>query len=676
VSDPGKAVFLSYASQDAEAAQNLCSALRGAGIEVWFDQSELRGGDAWDASIRRQIKSCALFIPVISKTTHTRGEGYFRLEWKLAVDRSHLMASDLPFLLPVVVDDTPDEEDRVPDRFREVQWTRLPGGANADAFVDHVRRLLASDATMSVATIVRSSAPGASSTGAASARSPPPASRSFAPWIVGGAVILATSYFAADKLAAPKHALPAAEAPATVPARAIPEKSVAVLPFVDMSERHDQEYFSDGMSEELIDLLTKVPGMRVPARTSSFFFKGKQATIADIAKALNVAQVLEGSVRKSGNRLRITAQLIRVADGYHIWSQTFDRKLDDVFKMQDEIAVAVVNALRASLSSDASLRIPPTTSSEAFTLYLQARALSYRAKSVSDLESATAKLKSALAIEPSFALAWALSAELLMRRMAFEESYGDPNRIGELRRVSEKALALGPNLAEVQEMDGDIQVIVNWDWKAGAAARQKAFNTNPMDPDTCVGLAATLFRSGGRDSEVVDLWQRAVELDPLNAQWNLGLAEKYRLLGRPSEAEGRVRAAIRIDPSVFGVPRILGDILMDEGKPAEANAEYQRSADAGNRHRGSAIAYYMLGRTTDADRALAELEQKDAAEFAYSIAQIHAVRGEIDKSFAWLDRAYLQHDSYLPIVHRDPWFQSLHGDPRWKTFLGKLKLPE
>ena len=127
VSDSGKAVFLSYASQDAQAAQHLCNALRAAGVEVWFDQSELRGGDAWDASIRRQIKTCALFIPVISNNTHTRGEGYFRLEWKLAVDRSHLMASDLPFLLPVVVDDTTDNEDRVPDRFRELQWTRLSG---------------------------------------------------------------------------------------------------------------------------------------------------------------------------------------------------------------------------------------------------------------------------------------------------------------------------------------------------------------------------------------------------------------------------------------------------------------------------------------------------------------------------------------------------------------------
>ena len=142
MTEPSKAAFLSYASQDAEAARRICEALRAAGIEVWFDQSELRGGDAWDTAIRKQIKSCGLFIPVISQNTHTRGEGYFRLEWKLAVDRSHLISSDLPFLLPVAIDDTRDDDERTPERFRELQWTRLPGGETPPAFVDRVARLL------------------------------------------------------------------------------------------------------------------------------------------------------------------------------------------------------------------------------------------------------------------------------------------------------------------------------------------------------------------------------------------------------------------------------------------------------------------------------------------------------------------------------------------------------
>jgi hypothetical protein len=207
----GGAVFISYASEDLAAAASIAAALRNAGIEVWFDRAELRGGDAWDASIRRQIKNCALFIPLISKNTHTRGEGYFRLEWKLAVDRTHLMAPDLPFLLPVVVDDTSDQEDRVPDRFREVQWTRLPTGANTDVFVERVRRLLSPGATTPAVTSAQSSALPTSSTGPASTRSTPPASRSFVRWIAGGLVFVAAAYFVVDKFVLPKHLVPAAE---------------------------------------------------------------------------------------------------------------------------------------------------------------------------------------------------------------------------------------------------------------------------------------------------------------------------------------------------------------------------------------------------------------------------------------------------------------------------------
>ena len=276
MSDPGEAVFLSYASQDAEAANNLCNALRAAGIEVWFDQSDLRGGDAWDASIRRQIKSCALFIPIISRNTRARDEGYFRLEWKLAVDRSHLMAADRPFLVPIVIDEAPDQDERVPERFREVQWTRLPAGGNADAFVEHVCRLLSPDATTPTAPSARSKTPHGSSTVAASRRSPPRASRSLVLWIMGGFLILATGYIVVERLVASKHAPATAEAPTTSTATvAIPEQSVAVLPFVDMSEHKDQEYFSDGLSEELIDMLTKIPNLRVPARTVLLLLQGQ-----------------------------------------------------------------------------------------------------------------------------------------------------------------------------------------------------------------------------------------------------------------------------------------------------------------------------------------------------------------------------------------------------------------
>jgi adenylate cyclase len=222
---------------------------------------------------------------------------------------------------------------------------------------------------------------------------------------------VALAYFVVDKFWLSKHAGSerpvAALAPAAAPvAPAISEKSVAVLPFLDMSEKKDQEYFSDGISEELIDLLTKVPGLHVPARTSSFYFKGKSEDIPTIAKRLLVAHVIEGSVRKSGNRLRVTAQLVRADNGYHLWSETYDRKVDDIFKVQDEIAGAVVKALKVSLLDTEGARAAPTANSEAYALYMQARALILRG-AVTDSARAADYLQLAIKLDPKFAPAYA-----------------------------------------------------------------------------------------------------------------------------------------------------------------------------------------------------------------------------------------------------------------------------
>src|SRR5262245_17315613 len=262
--EDSKAVFLSYASEDAEAAQRICDALRTAGVEVWFDANELRGGDVWDASIRTQIRECALFVPIVSANTDRRGEGYFRLEWKLAVDRSHLMADDHAFLVPVAIDGTVDANRRVPDKFREVQWTRLLGGETPANFVEHVRRILSGSGP----------------------------------------------------------ALRAAPSSAAAPAQRA--ASIAVLPFMNMSRDQEDEYFADGLAEELLNVLSKIGGLRVAARTSAFQFKGKHDDIAVIGRKLNVDTVLEGSVRKAGNRLRVSVQLVKVADGLHLWSETYD----------------------------------------------------------------------------------------------------------------------------------------------------------------------------------------------------------------------------------------------------------------------------------------------------------------------------------------------------------------
>ena len=377
MSESNKAVFLSYAAQDSAAARRICDALRAAGIEVWFDQSELRGGDAWDAAIRRQIKACALFMPIISSNTHARLEGYFRLEWRLAVDRSLLMADEQAFLVPVVIDGTSDTDGRVPPRFRELQWTRLPGGETQPAFVRHVADLLAH------------------STG--TPRSP-------------------------AAVPAPELAAKPSPQTASAAATAAAVSSVAVLPFVNRSRDAEDEFFSDGLADELLNVLAKIRGVRVAARSSSFTFKGKDASVAEVGRALNVATVLEGSVRKAGNRVRISVQLVSVRDGYHLWSEVYDRTLDDIFAVQDDIAQSVLKELRTQLSGGqaaaeaaavadvAQAARGRSTNPEAHRLYLIARQFAVRL-SVEDNLKAISYLKEALALDPGYSLAWAELSE-------------------------------------------------------------------------------------------------------------------------------------------------------------------------------------------------------------------------------------------------------------------------
>lgn len=302
VTEASRAVFLSYASQDAEPAQRICEGLRAAGIEVWLDQSELRGGDAWDLKIRQQIRDCALFVPIISLNTASRLEGYFRLEWKLAVDRSHLMAAEKPFLLPVVVDATQESSAHAPDRFREVQWTRLVAGQHMPAFVEHVRRLLSGE---------QSQEP--TRNAAATARAPVAlgAGKAVLPWWRSKPALLATIVviicalgYAWSRLAPSKRGEEVATAPAPTARNPSgttfnpPPHSIAVLPFVNLSGDRDQEYFSDGLTEELLNSLAEIDGLQVAARTSAFSFKGQDNDIGTIARKLNVGAVLEGSVRR------------------------------------------------------------------------------------------------------------------------------------------------------------------------------------------------------------------------------------------------------------------------------------------------------------------------------------------------------------------------------------------
>jgi TolB-like protein len=428
MTESAKAVFLSYASQDAAAARPIADALRAAGIEVWFDQSELRGGDVWDQTIRRQIRECALFVPIISAHTQARPEGYFRLEWRLAEQRTHLMGRSRAFIVPVCVDATPETEADVPDSFSAAQWTRLPAGNTPSAFVERVSRLLspneqiASTAARAPAAAAPAKANLHAATAAGVDAATPHSAAAGRPrlaWLfLAAAVVIAAGYFAVDRWVLSKRAVESA-APAVqsvAPAQnTIPEKSIAVLPFVDMSEKKDQEYFSDGLAEELIDLLAQVPNLKVSARTSSFYFKGKSEDVATIAQKLRVAHVLEGSVRKAGTTIRVTAQLIRADNGYHLWSKTYDQDVKDIFKVQDEIAAAVVAALKAQLlpAQQISSR-HRTDNTEAYTEYLVGNQFRVR-DTVEANTQALAAYRKAVALDAGYAAAYSGIADAQWR---------------------------------------------------------------------------------------------------------------------------------------------------------------------------------------------------------------------------------------------------------------------
>jgi TolB-like protein/Tfp pilus assembly protein PilF len=667
--ESNQAVFLSYASQDADAAKRICETLRQGGIEVWLDQSELRGGDAWDQRIRQQIRDCALFIPIISLNTASRPEGYFRLEWDLADQRTHKIARNRPFIIPVCLDATPDAGADVPESFQRVQWTRLPDGEASAAFVERVLQLLYPGQRSPLA----HQPPATGSTaGQAPAPYQPRRPRLVALFIVS-VLLLVGGYIALDKLVLSKPAVPPATpiAPATAAApNAVPEKSIAVLPFVDMSEKKDQEYFSDGLTEELIDLLAKTQGLEVIARTSSFYFKGKQATIGEIAKTLNVANVMEGSVRKSGNTIRVTAQLIRASDGVHIWSETYDRDLKDVFKVQDEIALGVVQRLKLTLLPAITPALARTVNAEAHGLYLQGRYFKDRDTSA-DLAKANDCFKRALALDATYAPAWAGIATVATRQVA--NGYITlAKALAVTREATSKALELDPKNGEAYAALGIAHMMAH-EWAQADATLASAREIDPTDSSVFM-ISAVLARGLGRDEDAIALFRQALEHDPLNLLARRYFARTLSFAGRLAEAEAEIRQVLDTNPAQPGAHYDLGRILMAKGQIDAAHAAFEAEPDASWKAFGLPLSYRAQGRSAEANAAFARLLSNSAgAEF--QVAETYADFGDADQAFKWLGAA-VERDLGIIWLHNDPLFKGLTLDRRYATVLRNLKMAE
>lgn len=671
-STPTGAVFLSYASQDAGPARRICDALRASGIEVWFDQSELRGGDAWDRKIRAQIHDCRLFIAVISGNTERRDEGYFRREWALAADRTRDMAHKRTFLVPVAIDGTPERGASVPEKFHELQWTRLPGGETPPAFVDRIKRLLEPEHSPVTAASAALRPIRARSVGR------PPLSKVIG-WGAGAIAAVAFAYLVADKFWLSKRVALSPTTGAPVAARpassVIPEKSIAVLPFVDMSEKHDQEYFADGMAEEVIDLLAKVPDLRVPARTSSFYFKGKQAKIPDIARELSVANVLEGSIRASGNRLRVTAQLIRADNGFHLWSQTYDRDLHDVFSVQDEIANAVVQALQITLMGGPLTRQEGGTQNlEAYQLYLHALAIS-QSNSRPDLEEAGRYLDQAIKLDPDFALAWSAQA-FNITQLGWARALPTDEAFDRGRQLAQHALQLAPDLASGHRMLGYVYRTQDWNWTAAQDEAQRALRSNPRYPPALL-LAGQISATLGRWGEAERYLRAALDQDPLNTFviWNFATT-LYRA-GRYAEAESWYERVIQKAPKFEWAHEYLAKTLLADGKPELALAQIQQEPTEPERLNIVPMALYAVGREAEANAALESFIQKFGDTDAYWVAMNYAYRNDRPHALQWLNRAYKQKEIKLAIeIVGESLFRNVADDPAYKDLLRKMNLPE
>jgi len=459
--------------------------------------------------------------------------------------------------------------------------------------------------------------------------------------------------------------------PVTAISSVAPEHSIAVLPFADMSERKDQEYFADGMTEEILDLLSRVPGLQVVARTSAFSFKGKSDDIPTIAQKLRVANVLEGSVRKSGNLLRVSAQLVRADTGYHLWSETFERNLDDVFKIQDAIADAVVKALQVSLLSGAMPSRSEAENIEAYTLYLQANAMLSRASTKADLDKAVDYIQRSIKLDPKFAPAWSMLSRV--RRSQGAQGYlPEVQAREEARRAAERSLALDPNLTWAHAAMAQILFFDDWDWARTEAQVQKSLEIDPNSP--ALRWSGYVAEVTGQNEKAVKILRRVAENDPVDPSAFLYLGTALYRAGMFNESELALRQAVDLWPGLSDEHWLAGRLKLATADPGGALVEFERGQDDA-RTIGRALALFAMGRKSDADAALAMAEEELGVKAPFRIAQIHAFRGEIDLSFSWLDRAFRQRDFRCVFVKGDRLLRNLESDPRYKAFLKKMNLP-
>jgi serine/threonine protein kinase/Flp pilus assembly protein TadD len=449
----------------------------------------------------------------------------------------------------------------------------------------------------------------------------------------------------------------------TTPAKA---RSIAVLPFTNMSGDATQDYFSDGISEELLNLLAQIPQLKVAARTSSFSFKGKEVEVPEIGRRLNVSHVLEGSVRKSGNQVRITAQLVQTADGFHEWSQTYDRTLDDVFTIQDEIAADVVKQLKVTLLGEAPRA--RTTDPKAYALYLQARDLARQMRPRS-YEVSDSLYRRALEIDSTYAPAWVGLSSNYVNEISFG-SMPSAEGFRLSKHAALKALAYDPDNGLAYSRLGIIEMWSDNDLSAAARSFERALTLDPNNATLLMNTSQFLVTIG-RPRDAIAALKAASTLDPVNVNVIANLGGLQVCTGEFDDGIANMRTALTLSPTQAVLHYQIGVALIEKGDPTAALEEIEKEHEEFRRI-GLPLVYHALGRKADSDSALADLIAKDGDASAYNVANAYAFRGENDPAFKWLDHAYELHDPGLANVTFDTLFENLHSDPRWQAFLERI----
>jgi TolB-like protein len=656
-------VFVSYASQDASVANAIVAALERNGLRCWIAPRDVPPGTLYADVIIRAINGTKVLVLVLSENSVSSPHVGKEIERASAKGRPIIaLRTDAKPLTPAL------------EYFlSESQWIDVgTGGPEAaeSKLVEAVRRLIAHPSgNMPPAAAIVSGA-----------------KRRFnGPVIALIAVIAAAlAYIVVDKLWRAKPASVAITAGAPAPAAgtpaafAPPPHSIAVLPFVNMSGDPKQDYFSDGLSEELLNSLTTIPDLRVAARTSSFFFKSKEVDLSEVAHKLNVGAVLEGSVRKDGEQVRITAQLIDAVTGFHLWSQTYDRDLKSILKLQTEIATAVTKALQATLMADAAatIELGGTKNPRAFDAYLLGRNLDHRRIDKDVVLAAIAGFDEAIRLDPGFAKAYASKA---LAETGFAEYYGVGTEIREhfqrARAAAERSVQLAPELGEAHSALGDVLAHGYFDFKGALAEHERAVTLSPNEPG--VLLRTSWFLSDiGRGGEAVPMARRGVSLDQLNWRAYRYFAVVLDDAHRYPEAIESADRALSLNASDLRQTALRGLSLLHMGDAESA----RKSCDTPQRDWEGrmclAIAYDMLHRRSDAEAEVVTMKADMGDAQAYQFAEIYAQWGDISKALDWIETAYRLKDPGISSLKVDEFLAPLRSEPRFREIVRKLNLPD